>query len=144
MSDEFRTLMGAQGVKPLAMEKATVVKTQPTPPRIDASPVPAEQSSPYAWKDGAGGKTLLERAIDRARSEESFYGNKAQLMLIRRSIGKLSDGGGYLGQMGAEALLKMADRDKVEMIVIAGRGWKLVMHPLLGAAAFTDDAADTL
>jgi len=140
---DFSRMMEMEGVRPVA------AKAKPTPPvrkaappprpaQQAAAPVAIPQAAPavpmYAWVAGPAARIALETALKRVL-EETRRGRRGWATGIRQDGTSMA----LPATSGAAALISVADRHDLRLVVIGGDGWTHVMHPALGVATLDRD-----
>jgi hypothetical protein len=139
--DEFARMMSMEGVRPLDREKESCAQfaRQPrsTSDQSIAAP-PALEPAGHVWATGARARTALETALERLATE---------IRTERRgwATGIRQDGTTVTlpASSGAAALLGIADRQALRLMIVGGDGWTFVMHPLMGVATLDEDPTDS-
>jgi hypothetical protein len=138
MMDDFKRMMGMEGVRPLEQPKSPSSRR---PSKVHrevhsriSGPAPEPEPVGYAWVNGSRARTALETALERF-AIETQNGRRGWATGIRQDGTALT----LPTSSGAASMLAAADREALRVMLIGGDGWTFVMHPTMGVATLDED-----
>ena len=131
-----------QGVSPInkAQNHPRPNGSTPTRPNshvtveVKRNPVQPQESNGVAWQSGENARKLFENALELARKDR-MAGHQTWMTGLREN-GRAT----WLNERDSVArILAFADRERLRVIIIGGKGWTCIMHPKMGIATIEID-----
>lgn len=137
--DDFARLMAREGVikntDNNSKHKDIVI---PPPPQkvVETHAVNSANSDEFAykWAMGSEAKKTAETAIERFKHDKSL-GIKPFFTIIRENGTAIASE----KHMPLSEIIAKADKERIRLIIICGKGWTAIFHPLMGTATIEED-----